>query len=69
MTTKHPGKRTAGSCRFAPYYKCEWFDERLLAWRPVQTSFPTEQAARAHFALKTGKWRIMLCTEKGIAPL
>ena len=59
--------RTQGSCRFAPYYKAQWFDEKQLAWRDVQKQFATPDEARSAFG--KGKWRVMEITEKGRNPL
>ena len=59
-----PPMRTQGSCRFEPYYKLEWRDESIGAWRPIQKSFPTINLAKA--AQKVGKiWRIIERSEKG----
>ena len=35
--------RTKGSCRFAPYYKVEWYDATALCWRVIQKAFSTEE--------------------------
>ena len=59
--------RTQSSCRFAPYYKAQWYDEKQLAWRDVQKQFATPDEARAAFG--KGKWRVMEITEKGRNPL
>jgi hypothetical protein len=59
--------RTQGSCRFAPYYKAQWFDEKQLAWRDVQKQFATPEEARAAFG--KGKWRVMEITMTGRKPL
>ena len=57
-------KRKSGSCRFSPYFKLEWRDERIGAWRPLQKSFPTIEAARA--ARAHGKtWRTFEVSETG----
>ena len=59
--------RTQGSCRFAPYYKAQWFDEKQLAWRDVQKQFATPDEARSAF--DKGKWRVMEITMTGRKPL
>jgi hypothetical protein len=41
------GTRKAGSVRFDPYYKVQWWDERSLTWRDHQQAFPTPQVAEA----------------------
>ena len=55
--------RTQGSCRFAPYYKAQWYDETTLAWRDVQKQFTTPEDARKAFG--KGKWRVMEITMSG----
>lgn len=37
--------RNRGSARFEPYYKLSWYDTQALAWREIQRSYPTMQAA------------------------
>ena len=68
--------RTTGSVRFTPYFKIQYFDAVSLAWKDVQRSYATEQAARdaIDFAmmepLRFEKgWRIMNVTEQGRYPL
>jgi hypothetical protein len=56
--------RTKGSCRFAPYYKVEWYDATALCWRVIQKAFSTEEQARAAF-LWDKKCRVQEVTEKG----
>jgi hypothetical protein len=59
--------RTKGSCKFDAYYKVEWRDEKIGAWRPIQKSFATQEAA-AQFA-KTTKHalcRLISISEKGL---
>ncbi|MDA1277474.1 MAG: hypothetical protein O2960_26025 [Verrucomicrobia bacterium] len=57
-------KRKAGSCRFSPYYKLEWFDNSLCVWRPLQKSFPTiEQAVTGKSPGR--KWRVFKVSETG----
>jgi len=55
--------RQKGSCRFAPYYKAQWYNKKLLAWRDLKTQFATEEAARGAF--KKGQWRVMIVTMEG----
>ena len=59
--------RRKNSCRFAPYYKAQWYDETTLAWRDLQKQFSTPEQAIAAFG--KGKWRVMEITEKGRNPL
>lgn len=33
--------RQAGSVRFDPYWKVQWYDERSLTWRDVQKAHQT----------------------------
>jgi hypothetical protein len=66
MNTTKPRKRTAGSCRFDPYYKLEWYDPRIGAWRPLQRSFATFAEAEAA-RTKSKVWRIFEVTENGRA--
>lgn len=65
--------RRAGSVRFAPYYKLQWFDPHALAWRDVQQAFPTPQAALEASLTQTvdppRAWRIMEITMHGRRPL
>lgn len=58
--------RTKNSCRFAPYYKAQWYDETQLAWRDVQKQFTTPEDARKAFG--NGKWRVMEITMQGRQP-
>lgn len=39
-------KRTAGSVRFDPYWKVQWWDRTSLAWRDIQRSHQTRAAAQ-----------------------
>jgi len=59
--------RRKNSCRFAPYYKAQWYDEKQLAWRDVQKQFPSADDARKAFG--NGKWRVMEITMNGRKPL
>jgi hypothetical protein len=63
MNTTKTHKRTAGSCRFDPYYKLEWYDHRIGAWRPLQRSFATFAEAEAA-RTKNKVWRIFEVTEE-----
>ena len=68
LPPQQPGKRKAGSARFAAYYKVQWFDDANLAWVDIQRSFATEEAARAAFP--AGKrCRLMEVTPTGRRPL
>lgn len=62
--------RTKGSCRFAAYYKIQFWRADALSWQDIQKSFPTPADARA-FAKGTGyeKTRVMEITDKGRNPL
>ncbi len=42
--------RTRSSVRFDPYYKVQWYDTALLAWRDVRGRFATPEEARAAVA-------------------
>jgi hypothetical protein len=64
MTKNIYKKRGPGSCRFSDYFKLEWHDPRIGAWRPLQKSFPTHAAAILACA-KGKQWRIMEVTEQG----
>lgn len=66
------GPRKAGSVRFDPYYKVQWWDERSLTWRDIQEAHPTEDDARAHIIEHLGperQYRIMEVTMTGRSPL
>ena len=57
-------KRIQGSCRFSNYYKLEWFDPKIMSWRPLQKSFQTR--AMADEAKSDGrKWRVFEVSETG----
>lgn len=56
--------RSHSSVRFAPYYKVQWLDPIIVAWRDVQQQFPTPEAAQAAF-LPGKQCRIMAVTEQG----
>ena len=59
--------RKKGSCQFAAYYKVEYYDEKIVAWRPIQKALPTIQDALI-FKKKSKfkKIRIMKISEKGV---
>jgi len=57
-----PQRRKKGSCRFATYYKLEYFDETLSVWRPLQKSFPTFADATAAMTTEL-KWRLFKVSE------
>ena len=69
--------RRAGSVRFEPYYKVQFYNARQLAWQDVQRTFATPAEALA--AVKSGAvvpppqcndaHRLMYITEKGRVPL
>jgi hypothetical protein len=63
-----PGRRRAGSVRFAPYYKVQWRDERLGAWVDVQRQHASLAEARAAF-LPGVRCRVMEITMAGRRPL
>lgn len=56
--------RTKSSCRFAPYYKAQWYDEKALAWRDIPERFSTIAEARARFN-ERHKWRAMEVSMSG----
>jgi hypothetical protein len=60
--------RTKGSCRFAAYYKVQFWNENVLAWHDIQKQHATAEEARASFP-KRKKCRVMEVTEKGRNPL
>lgn len=57
-------KRKRGSCRFAPYYKLEWYDTLWSVWRPLQRAFATIALANGAKA-KGSKWRVFEVSETG----
>jgi hypothetical protein len=71
----YPGRRRAGSVRFAPYFKLQWFDETVMAWRDVQQSYPSAWQAREASVGMTiagripSAWRVMEITMHGRVPL
>lgn len=60
--------RTKGSCRFAPYYKVQWYDAASLCWRDVQKAHTSPESARANF-IPGKQCRVMQITERGRAPI
>jgi len=60
--------RRAGSARYAPYYKVQWWDATALAWRDVQRAHATPEAARAAFPAGQ-RCRVMEVTMHGRRPL
>jgi len=66
-------RRRAGSARFDPYYKVQWWDATGLAWRDIQRSWADDEddAARAWAAARyrAGEWRLMYITEAGRTPV
>jgi len=60
--------RTQGSCRFADYYKVQFWNDVALCWQDIQKAFPTIDTAQAAF-LKKKKCRIMQITTAGRFPV
>jgi hypothetical protein len=56
--------RQKGSCRFSPYYKAQYYDEKTLSWRDIAKQFETKEMARKSFD-KLKKWRVMVVTMRG----
>jgi cell fate (sporulation/competence/biofilm development) regulator YmcA (YheA/YmcA/DUF963 family) len=56
-------KRQKGSCRFAPYYKIEWLDASIAAYRPLQKQFSTLPLAQSA-CTKNKTWRIYEVSEE-----
>ena len=50
-------KRKPGSCRFDPYYKIEWLDSSIGAYRPLQKQFAELRLAQSACS-KDKIWRI-----------
>lgn len=65
-------RRTAGSVRFDPYWKVQWWDDTSLAWRDIQEAIHDEDiaivSARAEARHRETKTRLMRITETGRAP-
>lgn len=57
--------RVKNSCRFEPFFKLEYFDERLMVWKVIQKPFSTIEKAKSQIKLNK-KFRIMKVTEKGV---
>lgn len=51
-------KRRAGSVRFDPYWKLQWYDDHAFCWRDIQRAYATRDAARAA-ATAGRRWRLM----------
>jgi len=68
-----PRPRRAGSVRFDPYLKVQWYEERSLSWRDVQRSLPDDEAAVRLLAPTIvppgSRWRLMRVTPEGRSPL
>ena len=64
-------RRQAGSVRFDPYYKVQYWVPRSQAWRDVQRSFAAEADAEVWAATRyrAGEWRLMYVTEAGRRPV
>lgn len=64
--------RRAGSVRFDPYWKAQWYDETSLTWRDIQRSYSSrekaERYAQDHANLTGNRCRLMKITETGRAP-
>ena len=60
--------RTKGSCRFAAYYKVQYYEDSQLAWKDIQKTHPTEKEAQTNF-IAGKKCRVIEVTEKGRKPL
>ena len=65
-------RRTAGSVRFDPYWKVQWWDKTSLTWRDIQKAHHTEgdatDAARIECARRETNTRLMRVTETGREP-
>lgn len=59
--------RRSGSVRFDDYHKLQEWDPTSLAWRDIQHTHPTPDAATAS-ARTAGRYRIMTITTKGRTP-
>ena len=60
--------RTKGSCRFAAYYKVQFYEDAQLAWKDIQKTHPSEKEARANF-IAGKKCRVMEVTTRGRMPV
>lgn len=59
--------RTKGSCQFHPYYKVERYDDKIMAWTPIQKVFRSiDDAKTCCYEDKSEKRRVMRFTEKGV---
>jgi hypothetical protein len=66
-------QRRAGSVRFDPYWKVQWWDKTSLTWRDIQRSHQTREdgidaAVAYHIANGKPGVRLMRITENGRAP-
>lgn len=61
--------RTKGSCRFAPYFKAQWYDPAALSWRDVQKAHPAPPDLTGAEYDQKKRWRVMMITEKGRSPM
>lgn len=60
-------RRTAGSARFDPYYKIQYWQPRSCAWLDYQRQYETVEAAEAVAArlYPDTEWRLMYVTDAG----
>lgn len=65
-------RRRAGSVRFDPYWKIQWWDATSLAWRDLQEAIHDEEiaivSARAEATHRQTSTRLMRITETGREP-
>lgn len=65
-------RRRAGSVRFDPYVKVQWYDPVSLCWRDVQQSYRDEIDAVLSCPLdafpRGADWRLMHVSEAGRTP-
>lgn len=61
-------QRRRGSVRFDPYYKVQWYDAAVMAWRDVQTRHDTLAEAIAAFP-RGRTCRVMEVTMHGRHPV
>jgi hypothetical protein len=62
-------QRTRGSVRFDPYYKLQWFDDTVMAWRDIQRQYASPAEAAGDIGRGARVWRLMEITMHGRHPM
>ena len=52
-----------------PIYKLEWFDTRLMTWKPVQRTYASAEDAAQVARTADRQWRLMEVSSHGYRPV